>query len=140
MSIDLQPFLEDLEQRLDPVAEEALLAAWRQFNAGNFGGDVFTPRRPQASPSSLDWPTVTVNAALEDYEQMALQQLGAVHAQRAFGQQGRFQGLGHLKGNLAGLACTGQGKGSGHGLILRSVCLLMILILNHVSIVCASAL
>ncbi|NLF93867.1 MAG: hypothetical protein GX564_08260 [Oligosphaeraceae bacterium] len=77
MSIDLQPFLEDLEQRLEPQAEEALLAAWRQFNAGEFAGDIFSPRRPQASPSVLEWPSVTVNAALQDYDQMALQQLAA---------------------------------------------------------------
>lgn len=75
--MDLRPYLEDLESRLDPGAEEALLASWRKFNAGDFAGDIFVPQRPQPSPSTLNWPAVTVNTALDNYDQMALQQLGA---------------------------------------------------------------
>jgi len=66
--------LDDLESRLSPTVEEKLLADWRQFLDGDFRGDVFSPRRVQASPPAFAWPSVRVNAALDDPEAMLLQQ------------------------------------------------------------------
>lgn len=74
--MDLKPYLDDLEQRVDNDAEEALLTSWRNFLDGRFTGDIFSPRRPKPAPPSLPWPKVMVNTALEDYDQMALQQFG----------------------------------------------------------------
>lgn len=68
--------LEDLERRLDPQVEEALLAAWQTFCDGRFTGEIFSPRRARAMPPAFEWPEITVNEALEDPDAMALQQLG----------------------------------------------------------------
>lgn len=71
----IDPYLEDLEARIDPAAEDALLAEWRAFCDGQFHGDVFSPHRPAPAPPRITWPTVSMSAALVDEEQMALQQL-----------------------------------------------------------------
>lgn len=86
--MELRPYLDDLEQRLDDAVETALLAEWSDFCAGAFRGDIFAPKRLAAVPASLSWPAVRVNAALEDVEQMALQQLAACSAQVAQGSGG----------------------------------------------------
>jgi hypothetical protein len=70
----LTRYLDDLEARIDPQVEEQLLQAWRVFAAGDFTGEVFSPARPRACPPKVAWPKVTVNAALGDYDSMALQQ------------------------------------------------------------------
>jgi hypothetical protein len=72
----IEQYLEDLERRIDPEIEERLASEWIAFVDGEFEGDIFSPRRRTKAPTSLVWPHVPVNAALEDYEQMALQQLG----------------------------------------------------------------
>lgn len=73
----IEPYLEDLERRIDPDVEDALMAAWQAFADGGASGPIFSPRRKRAAPPGLPWPHVPVNVALADYEQMALQQLGA---------------------------------------------------------------
>jgi hypothetical protein len=73
--MDLAPFLDDLERRLDPDIEEELLADWRGFLAGRHRDGLFTPRRRRTAPPGLAWPPVRVNEALEDFDRMALQQL-----------------------------------------------------------------
>ncbi len=70
-------YLEDLERRIDPEVEEGLWTAWTDFADGNATEEIFSPRRVKAAPPGLDWPHVTVNEALDSYEAMALQQLGA---------------------------------------------------------------
>ncbi len=72
----LQKCLQDLERRIDPEVEEQLMSDWVEFTAGRFRGDVFTPRRSRVAPPGVEWPAVSVNAALEDYDMMALQQYG----------------------------------------------------------------
>jgi hypothetical protein len=74
----LIPYLEDLEARLDPLQEERLLKSWSVFSEQGCQSPIFNPARQCPSPPSLDWPVVSVNAALEDFDQMALQQFGAV--------------------------------------------------------------
>ncbi|MDD5704604.1 MAG: hypothetical protein PHR35_01665 [Kiritimatiellae bacterium] len=75
--MDLRPYLDDLEERLDPKVEDALLAEWIAFTDGRFSGQIFCPRRPRPNPPSIAWPSVSVNAALDDQDQMVLQQFGA---------------------------------------------------------------
>lgn len=76
----LDPYLEDLENRLDPEAEDLLLARWHAFLDGGAGDGAFSPRRPRPAPPALDWPAVPVNDALENPELMVLQQLAACSA------------------------------------------------------------
>lgn len=74
MNDTLRKCLEDLENRIDPGAEEELLGEWRGFSEGRFTGRIFSPRRAERRPPAVDWPIVGVNEALEDPVAMALQQ------------------------------------------------------------------
>jgi hypothetical protein len=71
----IEPYLEDLESRIDPHVEDELLRQWRVFAEGEHDGAVFSPRRPAPAPPARDWPHVLVNDALADPEAMVLQQL-----------------------------------------------------------------
>jgi hypothetical protein len=81
----LLPFLEDIEQRIDPDDEDALASAWTRFNAGEHPEPVFSPRRARLCPARLEWPHVRVNQALTDFDAMALQQFAGVSAALAQG-------------------------------------------------------
>jgi hypothetical protein len=72
--MDAERYLADLEERIDPQVEERLRADWVDFCGGRFAGDVFSPRRVAAPAPRVEWPAVRVNAALEDFDAMALQQ------------------------------------------------------------------
>jgi len=74
--MDIEPYLADLEERIDPQVEERLWGEWLEFADGRFNGDLFSPRRAAPSPPGLEWPAVRVNEALEDFDLMALQQFG----------------------------------------------------------------
>ena len=76
----LDAFLDDLESRIDPEAEKRLHEEWGAFARGEFAGDVFSPVRGVQAPSARPWPFVSVNRALDDFEQMALQQFGTCSA------------------------------------------------------------
>ena len=73
----IQKYLDDLESRISPDIEEDLLERWRAFTDGRFTGDIFWAERRRKAPPAADWPEVTVNETLEDFEKMALQQLRA---------------------------------------------------------------
>jgi hypothetical protein len=70
----LEKYLHELEDRVDPDTEAALFAQWKAFADGQIESDVFSPRRPKASPPAVGWPHVPVNDALDDFDAMALQQ------------------------------------------------------------------
>lgn len=74
MSIDITRYLDDLEARLLPEVEGPLWQAWVDFLDGRFAGAVFTPERLRAVPPAIEWPEVHINDALEDFDQMLLQQ------------------------------------------------------------------
>lgn len=74
MTVDLKPYLEDLERRIQPEEELRLEREWVEFADGGCRREVFVPRRPRREPS-LFWPQVAVNDALEAYDLMILQQL-----------------------------------------------------------------
>ncbi len=73
--MDLKPYLEDLEKRLDSDVENALEKEWHRFTFERWEEPVFVPARPRPSPAGLEWPAVSVNRAIEDFDAMALQQL-----------------------------------------------------------------
>ena len=81
----LKPYLDDLEDRIDPAVEDELLAGWKAFSDGAWNGDLFSPRRTQQSPPGMQWPRVPVNDALEDFDRMALQQFSGCSAALASG-------------------------------------------------------
>jgi hypothetical protein len=83
MNDALKRCLDDLEARIDPQEEAALLAAWRDFAEDRFRGAIFSPRRNRPAPPAVPWPQVSVNAALGDCELMALQQFGECSARLA---------------------------------------------------------
>lgn len=78
MNDTLKRCLDDLEARIDPQEEDAILQAWRDFSENRFRGDIFSPRRSRPNPPQVEWPAVSINAALEDFDSMALQQFGGV--------------------------------------------------------------
>ena len=79
MNDTLRRCLDDLEARLDPLEEEALLAEWARFPRTGSGA---TSSRPGAAaqPAGGRVAAGPINAALEDFDQMALQQYGACSA------------------------------------------------------------
>ncbi len=72
----IEPFLEDLETRLQPEIEQTLLEDWRKFTAGEFSGDFFSPLRSHPSPPAITWPKIPINDTLDNFEKMFLSQLG----------------------------------------------------------------
>jgi len=70
----IEPYLGDLEARLDAHVEGALLGQWQEFADGRFSGDLFVPRRQAAASTAVDWPTIRVNATLDNFDAMAMQQ------------------------------------------------------------------
>jgi len=85
MNNTLEKCLENLEAQIDPQEEEALLQQWIDFSEGRFTGDIFSPERSKPSPSGVDWPVVSINAALQDFDLMALYQYGDCSAKLAAG-------------------------------------------------------
>ena len=74
MTSMLERCLADLEARIDPAVEEANQQQWAEFLDGRIEGEVFVPSRPAPKPSSIDWPNVHINDAIDDPDQMLLDQ------------------------------------------------------------------
>lgn len=72
----LNRYLEDLENQIDESAEQQLRADWENFCNDRFTGAIFSPRRSVVRAPKREWPAVSVNQAIADYDQMALQQFG----------------------------------------------------------------
>jgi hypothetical protein len=70
----LKKYLDDLESRINVQEEEALFVQWADFTEGVFRGDIFTPRRKVSRPPGVIWPDISINAALDDFDGMLLQQ------------------------------------------------------------------
>jgi hypothetical protein len=70
----IERYLADLEQRIDPEAEEALHASWKDFCDGTSDVELFSPKRPRKRVPTIEWPAISINAALDDDELMALHQ------------------------------------------------------------------
>jgi len=74
--MQLDKYLQDLEDRIDEGVEEELLTSWKEFTDNRFQGEVFVPARRKAAAPKVAWPKVLINDALEDYDLMALAQFG----------------------------------------------------------------
>ena len=77
--MDLTPYLEDLESRIDPEQEEELWALWVAYARGENTKSPFTPPNRRAVPAGIEWPHVNINDAVADEELMLLSQLERVH-------------------------------------------------------------
>jgi hypothetical protein len=66
--------LDDLENRIDPEAEDTLLQQWVDFSDGTHQGDYFMPRRSRKSPPKCQWPTININDAQDHNGAMLLDQ------------------------------------------------------------------
>lgn len=78
--LDLTPYFEDIERRIDEEQEESIYQAWKGFAMGNAAkGMPFTPPARVPSKSSLTWNHIHVNDALEDEDVMILSQLERCH-------------------------------------------------------------
>ncbi len=81
----IERYLADLEERIDAEVEDHLYAEWRAFTDGEFSGAIFSPRRIRRSLPGVEWSHISVNAALDNDDLMALQQLRACSAALAEG-------------------------------------------------------
>jgi hypothetical protein len=70
----IEPYLDDLERRIDVETEQRLYEEWVDFTEGRFDGPIFSPKRAQPAPPGLEWPKVLINEAIADFDKMALQQ------------------------------------------------------------------
>ena len=70
----IEKYLDDLERRIDPAEEEALNAAWKRFSDGTGSAEPFSPKRGKKRSPGIEWPEISINAALEDHELMAIHQ------------------------------------------------------------------
>lgn len=77
--IDLTPYLEDIERRMDEKREEAIYQAWKSFAMGENTGEPFEPPARTPTGSDLVWKHVCVNDALADSDLMILSQLERCH-------------------------------------------------------------
>ncbi len=74
--LNLTPYLEDIERRIDEKEEEAIYRAWVDFSAGNAPvGEDFRPPRRKPKESGQVWKHVNVNDTLADEDLMILSQL-----------------------------------------------------------------
>lgn len=72
--MNILPYLDDLESRIDPEEEEALAKDWLRFCDLKWPEPFFAPtRRPK--PPALEWPRVFINDALDDPDLMVYSQL-----------------------------------------------------------------
>ncbi len=74
MNSTLLRCLQDLEDRIEPAEEERLLREWTDFAGGRHGQELFAPQRSKPRPPRVDWPKVNINAAIGDFDLMALHQ------------------------------------------------------------------
>lgn len=77
--MNLTPYIEDIERRLDEAQEQAIYDAWRDFALGKNRRAPFTPPVRRPVPAGIEWKHVNVNDALADDDLMLLSQLERCH-------------------------------------------------------------
>ncbi len=78
--LNLTPYLEDIERRINVSEEEAIWSAWRAFAEGKNTQTPFNPPVRTPSEAAVQWKHVNVNDALGDEDLMILSQLERCHA------------------------------------------------------------
>ena len=60
--MDLTPWLEDIERRIDETDETAVYEAWKAFAMGDIPeGEAFCPPRRKSRESRLEWKHININ-------------------------------------------------------------------------------
>ncbi|MBQ6053424.1 MAG: hypothetical protein IJL30_09120 [Clostridia bacterium] len=67
--------LNDIENRIDPEAEEDFIRQWRDFLFDRFTGDIFAPKRKSFSASGVERKGLMINDAMADLDSMIYSQL-----------------------------------------------------------------
>lgn len=85
--MELDRYLEDLEKRLIPDQEEAVLAAWEEWQNHTRSEDkIFRGLERVPSLSKLEWPNYCINEALEDEDKMILREFYSVNRKLESGE------------------------------------------------------
>ena len=77
--MNITPYIEDIERRLDEKQEQAIYDAWVDFAMGRNTDAPFSPPVRTPAESELDWKHVNANDALADIDLMLLSQLERCH-------------------------------------------------------------
>lgn len=78
--INLTPYLEDIERRLNEQEETAIYEAWKAFALGEWEqGKPFAPPSRKPSEPGVEWKHINVNDAAADEDLMILSQLERCH-------------------------------------------------------------
>ena len=84
--MDLAPYLEDLNRRINADEEDRLAGEWLSFADGSFQGSFFSPSRSRPSPPAVNWPDLNINPCIEDAELMIYRELKGVSDTLAAGK------------------------------------------------------
>lgn len=85
MQLNLNPYLEDIESRLDAAEEARLWDEWLGWTRHENGVKPFLPQPRTARPSALEWPHVNINDALGDDDLAIYRELEGVNQRLAEG-------------------------------------------------------
>lgn len=78
--IDLRPYLEDIERRINEDEETAIYNSWKQFALGQSPeSTTFEPPCRTPKESGIDWKHININDAIADEDLMLLSQLENCH-------------------------------------------------------------
>ena len=73
--MEMNRYLDDLENRLDPAEEAGLHRQWQEFYSHGSRGAYFQPTRTRKIAAGCEWPDILINDALEDMSLMAIREL-----------------------------------------------------------------
>ena len=85
--IDLTPYLECLEDMIDPDQEDKLFKEWKSYADGLNKDAPFQPTLRKPCPHKLEWPKIYINDAYEDETLMILSQFGMIAEELRRGSQ-----------------------------------------------------
>ena len=75
--MNLKPYLEDIERRINPEEEERLEREWLAFADGKCTDPFFSPKREISRPT-VDYPVMLINDAFKREDWMVYHQLKLV--------------------------------------------------------------
>ncbi len=91
---NLEKYLDDIENRLNPEQEDKIYADWDMFTQKRWKEAYFSPKRVKSVPGFI-WPDININDAIESDELMIINQFSFVSSQLANG----FGGLLSVRSN-----------------------------------------
>jgi len=89
----LTKYLDDLESRIDEAGEADLLEQWKHFADSEIESGIFYPQRRYTAPTKIEWPLITCNDAIADYDQMLVAQIAECSSTLCGDGAGRFMNV-----------------------------------------------